>query len=383
MSEVQAVILNLSFPKSLEELYSLIKERGKLDMQALLEVNGLEESVHSWTLPKWIKSGDIVFFMHSKNSKFTIASLKVEFQREIGRLSSDQVRTIRGALNIGEELYYKYGGKIFMIGEIDEEAPFEYDFSEFRKYSPHYRGRICAYAKCCSLLKNPIDLSEFGKFIKLSCGGSITPVCGKQFEELKHLIMSRNNIPVYLEEASAMPIPLKDIDDNNWLSIASAFRNRFMYEIQFRSYYVDYFLKVLGDNKKIYSECECRKNGASHPSYVDNIISFGKYYLPVEVKVNKDSEHDLVGQVRKYCYIDKLYLEQNQKKLVNNEDVIRDKVLVIDTFGVYLYRNMDDSIEKLCSLDGLEIEDIFILRKRLFDLLDINEYFRNSFERRQ
>ena len=68
MSEVQAVILNLSFPKGLNEIIDLIHEKGKLDMQALLETDGIEESIHSWTLPKWIKPGDIVFYMHSKNS---------------------------------------------------------------------------------------------------------------------------------------------------------------------------------------------------------------------------------------------------------------------------------------------------------------------------
>lgn len=222
-------------------------------------------------------------------------------------------------------------------------------------------------------MKDPIDLSEFGSFIKLSCGGSLTPVCGKQFEELKQLIKSRNQIPSYLEKGSAMPIPLKDIDKYNWFDVASEYRHRFMYEIQFRSYYVDYFLKVFGDRKKIYCECECRKQGTSHPPYVDNVIVFGKRYLPVEVKININTEHDLVGQLRKYCYVDKLYLERDQKHLVDNADVIRDKVLVIDTYAVYLYRNEDDSIEKMLDLKDLDLDGILSFRKELLELF-LNDY---------
>ena len=379
MAGTQAVILNLSFPKSAKELLDLIESRGKLDMQALLEVDGVEESIHSWTMPTWMKVGDIVFFMHSKNSKFTIARIKAQLKRDSSSYTNNQIKIINEALELGADLYDKYGGKIFMVGEIGE-PPFNYDPSEF-KYSPHFRGRIFAYVKQCVLFKNPIDLSEFKKFIKLSSGGSITPVCGNDFTELKHLIKSKNQIPGYLEESEVMLIPLNDIDDSNWLSIATQYRHSFRYEIQFRVYYVDRFLKLLSDQKKIYRECECRKNTANYPSYVDNVIKFGNRYFPVEVKINKDGENDLIGQLRKYCNLDRLYLESNQKSLVNNADVIRDKVLLIDTFAVYLYRNYNDSIEKILDLDGLVIEDIFLLRRKLFELLKIKGYFSNRSEK--
>ena len=231
-------------------------------------------------------------------------------------------------------------------------------------FDPHWKSRVYVNVCDCQLLENPVDLSDFSSFIKLSCGGSITPVFGSEFESLKELIKTKGNtIPEYLETSRAMPIPLARINENNWLQVSSQYRMSFIYESQFRAFYVDYLLRQLGDRKTIYRECACRK-GDVHPSYVDNVIILGGKYLPIEVKLSKDAETDLHGQLKKYCYVDILYLDKKEDRIADNSKVISDKVLLIDTFGIYLYRYQDDSITEISSLADInDNNDIIQLRE--------------------
>ena len=74
MFEVQSMVLNLSFPQRLDELFDLVNENEELFIDSLLNC----PDQYSWTAPKWMKADDIVFFMYSKSSFQTIRRLKKE-----------------------------------------------------------------------------------------------------------------------------------------------------------------------------------------------------------------------------------------------------------------------------------------------------------------
>ena len=79
-AEVQSYILNLAFPKELDDVLQRKKEYpGLFDMEVLLYT----DEVYNWTAPKWVKPGDIVFFMHSKTSILTIRRLKRELKQKM------------------------------------------------------------------------------------------------------------------------------------------------------------------------------------------------------------------------------------------------------------------------------------------------------------
>ena len=363
--EVQSYILNLSFPTELDDVLHIKQEYpGLFDMEVLLYT----DEVYNWTAPKWVKPGDIVFFMHSKTSILSIRRLKKELKQKSDQYTEEEYTIISDALQKGEEIYSKYGAKIFMFGRADESPV--YLPNDQLDHSPYWKSRIYVNVCDCQLLANPIDLSEFSSFIKLSCGGSITPVFGDEFESLKALITARGNtIPNYLALSRAMPIPLAKINENNWIQISSQYRLSFIYESQFRAFYVDYLLKQLGDKKTIYRECPCKK-GDLHPSYVDNVILFGGKYLPVEVKLSKDAETDLRGQLRKYCNVDVLYLDSKEGHIAENSRVISDKVLLIDTYGIYLFSYQDDTITDITDLADIKCDsDIQRIRGRILSAL--------------
>ena len=62
LKNVQSFINNISFPTTLEEL-SDYQNDGLYDVEKIL--TGEETR---WIAPRWCKRGDIVFFMHSKQS---------------------------------------------------------------------------------------------------------------------------------------------------------------------------------------------------------------------------------------------------------------------------------------------------------------------------
>ena len=360
MNEVQALILNLSFPNSFDEIIELKSNGGKFNVEWIVAHNNNEK--YGWTSPKWIKPNDIIFFMHSRTSVQKISKLKRKLESE-KELWSEHYTLLYNALDTGLKIYSKYGGKIFAIGQYIDK-PF-YDNPSEDEFLRHWRSTIYAYVDNYYVLNTPIDLSEFKSFITLSQGGSITPVYGREFEQLKDLIASQNTIPLYLKNSIAMPIPFMKINDRNWIDITSKYRHHFIYEIQFRQFYVDFFLKILGDRKKIYKECACEKKG-HHTSYVDNIIHFNNCYLPVEVKLSITSEHNLEKQLAKYCNLDMFYLDRNKKIKGPIEKIIKNNVLVIDTTSVYIYSDIDKSIYECCKLDTISTnEDILYLRNTL------------------
>ncbi len=366
MLEVQSMILNLSFPQSLEEVRELTKEGKELFIDSLLNC----ADQYSWTAPKWMKAGDIVFFMYSKTSLQTIRRLKREMKQDLESYDADTYRAVWELLDRGEELYKTYGRKIFVVAQIDGKPFYEEKVSEDKV---HWRTRVYAYIRKPQVLSSPIDLSEFNSFITLSCGGSITPVYAQRFEELKALVKSRNEIPDYLEESVAMPIPFVDIDDSNWLEITSQYRRNFMYEEQFRCYYVDHFLRIFGDRRRRpYKECQCIKKG-KHPSYVDNVVLLEGMYLPVEIKLSISAEQDLNGQVRKYCHLDTMILaNKGTSPIAPKDSVITDSVMVMDTAGVYLYSYDTDTINPICNLNEIRTNtDILSLRNKIIGLLDV------------
>ena len=368
MIEVQSLILNLSFPNTLDQVLQIEKTEGKFDVEVLEEaiLHG-NELIYEWTVSKWVKPDDIIFFMHSKSSIHTIGRLKNELKTMNGAYSQEDAEIISRGLERGIKVYKKYGGKIFAVGRVSE-TPTETNYAEIGT-TPHWKSRISAYVDDSFLLIKPIDLAEFSKFIKLSCGGSITPVFGSAFEQLRDIIKESNDIPAYFAESIAIPIPLRDINAENWIQVSSRFKQRFLYESQFRAFYVDFFLKALGDRKKIYSECACKKQ-TIRTSFIDNVILFNGYYLPVEVKLAVSAEHDICGQVDKYYNLDDLYLDKKENEKAPINMVYRNNVLVIDTMDIYLYSSKKHEIEKIYSLDEIkDRNDILLFREKLKGLL--------------
>ena len=263
-------------------------------------------------------------------------------------------------LVINRRFNEKFGGKIFAVGKVCSIPQIEKEESE----QVHWRTPIYAQYDNVSLLEEPIDISEFRDFITISRQGTVTPVYGEAFDQLRDIIVRKNGELPLIKNVSAYPISLSNMNDDNWIEVAGSFRRRFILESQFRVYYVDRLLRLLsGGRNNIFRECICYNSIRNSRPRVDNVILLNGLYLPVEVKLNVRIENDIKRQCSSYCHVDKCDL--NTAKSISGNEMLQ-KVLVIDTSFIYLYDGDTDKIETIKDLDSfVSSEDIKAFRAEL------------------
>lgn len=359
---VQSFINNISFPKTLDELYFFATEHGSFNVEDVLY-----EEKTVWTSPKWAKIGDIVFFMHSKTAKSTITSLRTHLNNDRDYISKKKYNILMEWINRGLDLYKQYGGKIFAIGKVigapEYIADSDDDYEDASFY--HWGSRIYSEIEVF-VLEKPIDISEFNDFIFVSRQSGITPVFGKEFIKLRDLIASTNETPEYFLNSVATPLPLTKINSDNWLEITDEYRRSFMLESQFRSYYVDYLLSAISDRKTIYKECRCVKKNKPN-TFADNVIYINGKYVPVEVKLSISAEPNIKGQVENYCNTDEIYIDSKRNKKITPNQIYNKNVIVIDTEDIYIFNFDDYEIKHIISLN--KITNYYGLKKLKTDII--------------
>lgn len=358
MKKVQSYIANVSFPTSIEEMEELVNGGYYMSMEALLLFDDTK-----FTAPKWAAKGDIVFFYHAKSAITKIRHLKSLLKNEKDKYKQTYDE-IEEYLETAEKIYKKYGGTIFAVGTVCEELEIVKD--DPREHL-HWKGNIYAPINNITRLDFPVDKTKFEEYVKLSMQRTITPVPGTAFNGIKKLVLRYNDVP-FIENCEASLMPLKDITDKNWMTIAKEYKRRFFLEIQFRKFYVDYLLKSLSDTKKIYSECSCWKNDA-HTGFADNFITMNKKYLAVEVKLNIDTERDIQNQLEKYSFCNMVKLDK--KTTIYKKDIHQSYVLVIDMNKICIYNSTSKTMLKFADLDSLKcMYDVKKLRNEIIKIME-------------
>lgn len=339
---VQSYVSNMSAPNSLEELFY---EEG-----LTLPENLLSGPENEWTAPRWAKAGDVVFFMHSKTAISTITKLRTELLRHQNEFETKQFDQLKGYLDHAREVHRQYGGKIFAVGRVCGGP----EYAEAEEFDSIFHWKSRCYAKVDNIqaLAEPIDIAQFRDYIYISRGSSVTPLFDQEFDRLRADIGRGNDLPVFLKNSVARPVPLRLINERNWIEVAKDFRRSFILEKQFRKFYVDYLLREIGDQKRFFTECRCQRPGMND-SFMDYVILFGGKYLPVETKLSAAVEPNLKGQVSKYVYNSSVYLKDDGSRTVSGEEFHDGKVLIIDTEKVYIYDAKKNSIDELYDLANL------------------------------
>ena len=348
---VNAHINNISFPKTIEQLEAFIYEHGCYNVEDV--INEAADGYTIWTVPRSSVVGDIVLYFHAKTAIQWIRKLETATRTLDG--SEHDKPLLIDWLKRARELYSLYGGKIFAIGRVGSRPEKEDELT----FQHHWSGRIYADVKDLHLLETPIDISEFNSFILVSRQSAITPLPSKQFEELKLLIQAKNpNLPLWFLESTIGDNNLSKVNQNNFLEITSLYRKRFPLEINFRSYYVDYFLKTLS-GKNVYMECQCH-TVQTPLARVDNVFEFHGKKILLEVKLNIALEDDLISQLKQYIYSDYISLSKNS----NAQTTVFEKefMFVIDVYSVYKYIVKSGKLIKMFDLDEIKTKDDIIIK---------------------
>ncbi len=359
-THVQAIINNISFPTTIDELRHYWSELGGFDVEDIIWEDPTE-----WTVPKWLIKEDIVFFFHAKTAIQRIRRLETALKNQKDQLQDYE--ELMDGLQYARELYDKYGGKIYAIGRVWDK-PFFY--GEERDVQLHWHGNIFAKIGNIWILENPVSIDEFSDFIRVSRQGAITPILGEDFDKLRTVIAQKNILPAYLQLCEATPYPLREINDQNWLSLSQRYRRQFFLEDQFRRFYVDYLLKQLGDQKTFYRECPCHKQDRP-VAFADNGFWLNGKICFVEVKLNIEAEANFAGQLKKYSFVEAANLTKD--RMVYMDDILQEYVLFIDTTIIGIYDAINDRLKTIEDLDEIRTEeDIIILKEKIKRELIVN-----------
>ena len=174
-----AFITKISFPNNLEQLVNFLRVRDGDYNGTAAEMSDiyllLESYSTAWTAPDWCKVGDIVFFMHTKISKSRLEHIEAEYEDRGDEYNIYARLRIEKALELERDLYKKYGGKIFAIGQVSGEV---FDNNYASENNLHWKSRTYAPMSDIFILERPVDVSEFGPFIDVAERTAITPVFG-------------------------------------------------------------------------------------------------------------------------------------------------------------------------------------------------------------
>ena len=348
---INSHINNISFPKTIEELEWYIYEHGCYNVEDV--INECEQGYTIWTVPRNSAIGDIVLYFHAKTAIQWIRKLETATRNLDGTKHNKLI--LNDWLKKARDLYSLYGGKIFAIGRIDNCPELE----DYQNPTLHWKSRIYAKVSDLILLKKPIDISEFNSFIMLSRQSAITPLPSNEYQKLKDIIIANNtNLPEYYLKSKIGDYNLSKINAKNFLEITKKYRTRFLLETNFRSYYVDYFLKAIAGNK-YYRECQCHTK--TNPlARVDNVFEYNGKRILLEVKLNVLIEKDIKSQLNQYVKAEYIYLlTDNQNSKIY--DFERDFMYVIDMFSLYKYTPKTKKLIPILNLDEIKtIDDIKI-----------------------
>ena len=153
---------------------------GKFDIEDLLQ-----STYNEWTAPKDATEGAQVFFMHSVTSIDTIKRLQRELKASEEEFISTTDLILESGLARAEELYRKYGAKIFATGRVCGDI---IEDKRVLDSGLHWRSIYFAPIDEIHELERPIDISEFRDFIKVSRTGAITKLTDEQAARLNELI---------------------------------------------------------------------------------------------------------------------------------------------------------------------------------------------------
>lgn len=333
MPYVQACITNVSFPQELPGLQQMLHKNryfgtALTDLDLLID---FPNAPKAWTAFRWLTSGDLLFFYHAASAPQRIKRIQRKLERE-GNRDPIMIKVLKRAAERAKER----AGRIFAVAEISGTPVYERLDNDER----HFQGRIFAPFARVDHLKPGITLDQLAAIgISISRQSALTSIDGEQFTHLKALLQQSGSTPAYLANASPGGTGFRDVNASSWRTISCAPEQRFIHEGQVRSYLIDYLLDAVKDPRTPrLEECDCRR-GSVATGRADYFISLAGQWVPVEAKLNLQTERDLPAQLAQYTHIDAFTPRHGARRGTSITTTPSDLCLVIDQAGLYTTRN--------------------------------------------
>lgn len=303
------------------------------DLDTLLE---LPNTPRSWTAPRWLTQGDILFFYHTVSAERRIAKLLRALPSN-GIIARWKSRDLRQTLERAAQRARELGGTIFAVAEVSEQAT----YARLDTADRHFESRVFAPFERCYRFAQPLPASAFNDLVTISRQMTITLVEGAALDGLKERLAQTTNIPPFLAAARSGGASFRDVGPTTWQAIACDPATRFLHEAQLRAYFIDYLLDTIKDPRSSrLEECETFRLGARKATGIaDYFIMIDGRWVPVEAKLSLGVEANLAGQLAQYLRADTIKPRRGVR-LGERIPVQPSAIcLVIDQAGLYLTRD--------------------------------------------
>lgn len=341
----QACITNLNFPETVDQAVGLAKKNSWLgpwlsDMDVLLDFPTGQR--HSWTAPRWLTEGDVLFFYHAITARQN-ARRVLQTAQERNPSRRGLLKYLRRANEIAERL----GGCIFAAAIVTGATEYQTS-SQF-----HFGSRVFAPFRRVLRFRKPLLPDEVRSHVAISRQSALTPLCGRDFDAVMTALAAKNHLPKSFRTLRGGQLGFRNVQPDSWRTIACADHARFIHEAQIRAYLIDYLLNEVRDARSVVlQECRCNR-GRTSTGIADYFVRIGGVWVPVEAKLNAASEPDLLHQVQKYTDSDSIVPLRGAR--VGQRVPIDPPMVcfVIDQTGLHLYKSGQNRVRRV--LDRVQI----------------------------
>ncbi len=323
----QSCITSIGFPNSIDGVFEMLNsnsDRGEnfLDLDYLLRFTPDDDT--SWTAPKWLTEGDILFFYHTKRG-----GLNAQKLRKLAKRLYPEERGLTAILEHAAGQAEMYSGTIFGCASVSGSTEY------FGPPEKHFDGRLFAPLGEVQIFETPLSSERFADYVKIG-QNTITPVYTREAKGIRTLLAEDNLLTPFLSTAAFGDGTFRNVDKDNWAEISCLSATRFIHEAQLRSYLLDHFLGAIKDKgSTVLEECQCYRNGES-TGIVDNFVKISGLWVPCEAKLSILSEKDIFGQVAKYMNIDSFVPTKGARRAERFTSSRTNCCLVVDQAGLYV-----------------------------------------------
>lgn len=168
----------VSYPKTAKELKNKIDEEKMTDMDLI--VNGCFE----WTVSPKAQKGDLILFYHTASAFNNIKQVDEEAKKD-----TVLYEILKPHIRQSYQYFEDFGKSIFAIGIVGDQPTLD---REAFDYKTHFRDRYFAEILSTQILKEPLKVEAFSKYIDIFKQSSREKIDNKCLIQVLNLIKENN-----------------------------------------------------------------------------------------------------------------------------------------------------------------------------------------------
>lgn len=175
----------VSFPKTAKELKNKINEEKKTDIDLIVK------GVFEWTISPKAKEGDIVLFYHTSSALNNLKKVDEGVKKD-----SKLYNFLKPHIEQSYKYFENFGKSIFAIGIVGYDPELDKDAFD---YETHFRERYFTDIKSSQVLKNPLKLEQFSKYLDVFKQSSREPIEKENLIQILNIIKENNTLSFDLQ----------------------------------------------------------------------------------------------------------------------------------------------------------------------------------------